>query len=461
MKLLNKTVWAITPEMLQTMMTIARQNNKSPEAVASQLGKEMKNTNAVSIRDGVAVIRVTGPLFRYANLFTRICGATSYELFAQDFNKALKDPSVQAILLDVDSPGGEVNGCSEVADMIYKARGTKPIVAYASGYCCSGAYWIASACDKIYATDTAVIGSIGVVSIFEKDDENKTIEIVSSQSPNKRPNVETEEGKAKIQEHVDALADVFINKVALNRDISPKEVIENFGGGDVFVGQKAVTIGLADGLSSFEELVSDLNTGTYYQLIGKNGKSKNCFRTMDFSQSVVDSTHLKNSAVKKQFLPCPDGCDKNNPTTSGFFLNDEKTSFANKSLVSNDFCQHHICQLAGNTSPTEKSFMNEQKPTFSAEDIKMAERERMSQVFASELAKGKEETAQMLLAKTDMPASDILAVLGTIPTAQKSTDFEKAMASVPNPNISPSVEEQEETPDMVAARIASYTMEVK
>lgn len=273
-------------------------------------------------------------------------------------------------MLDVDSPGGEVNGCSEVADMIYKARGTKPIVAYASGYCCSGAYWIASACDKIYATDTAVIGSIGVVSIFEKDDENKTIEIVSSQSPNKRPNVETEKGKAKIQEHVDALADVFINKVALNRDISPKEVIENFGGGDVFVGQKAVSIGLADGLSSFEELVSDLNT-------------------------------------------------------------------------------------------MEKSFMNEQKPTFSAEDIKMAERERMSQVFASELVKGKEETAQMLLAKTDMSASDILAVLGTIPTAQKSTDFEKAMASVPNPNISPSVEEQEETPDMVAARIASYTMEIK
>lgn len=56
MKLLNKTVWAITPEMLQTMMTIAKQTNKSPEAVASQIGKEMKNTNAVSIRDGVAVI---------------------------------------------------------------------------------------------------------------------------------------------------------------------------------------------------------------------------------------------------------------------------------------------------------------------------------------------------------------------------------------------------------------------
>lgn len=354
------------------MVSIAHQTNKSPEAIAKEMGRDMKNTYAVSTRGGVAVIPVTGPLFRHANLLTAICGATSYELLAQDFNKALNDPNISAILFDVDSPGGEVNGCSELAEMIYKARGKKPIIAYASGSCCSGAYWIASACDKIMAADTAILGSIGVMSIFEKEDEKKTIEIVSSQSPNKRPDVETEEGKAKIQAHIDALAEVFINKVALHRDISPKDVIENFGGGDVFVGDKAVRIGLADSLASFEAIISDLNINS-----------------------------------------------------------------------------------------TEKSFMNEQKPTFSAEDIKMAERERMSQVFASELVKGKEETAQMLLAKTDMSASDILAVLGTIPTAQKSTDFEKAMASVPNPNISPSVEEQEETPDMVAARIASYTMEGK
>ncbi len=363
MRIMNKTIWAITPEMLQTMMTIARETNKSPEAIAKEMGKEMKNTNAISFRDGVAVIRVSGPLFRYANLMTRICGATSYELLAQDLNKAVQNPNIKEILLDIDSLGGEVNGCSEVADMIYKARGTKPIIAYASGSCCSGAYWIASACDKILAADTAILGSIGVVSIFEKNDEEKTIEIVSSQSPNKRPNVETEEGKAKIQEHVDALAEVFINKVALYRGITPQEVVKNFGGGDVFVGQMAVRIGLADGLSSFEEVIADLIM--------------------------------------------------------------------------------------------EKSFMNEQQNTFSAEDIKMAERERMSQVFASELVQGKEATAQMLLAKTDMSASDILAVLGTIPSVQKTTDFEKAMASVSNPNITPAIEEQEETPDMVAKRIAA------
>lgn len=124
------------------MADIARENRKTPEAIAREMGKDMKDANAASIRDGVAVIKVSGPLFRYANLMTRICGATSYELLAQDFNKAVQSPQIKGILLDIDSPGGEVNGCSELSDMIYQARGTKPIIAYASGACCSGAYWI-------------------------------------------------------------------------------------------------------------------------------------------------------------------------------------------------------------------------------------------------------------------------------------------------------------------------------
>lgn len=245
--------------MLQTMTEIASETRKSPEAIAKEMGREMRNTNAVSIRDGVAVIKVSGPLFRYANLMTRICGATSYELFAQDFNKALQQSEIKAILLDIDSPGGEVNGCSEISDMIFKARGSKPIIAYASGACCSGAYWIASACDKILAADTAILGSIGVVSIFEKDDDAKTIEIVSSQSPNKRPDINTDEGRAKIQARVDELAEVFIAKVARNRGITAVDVVKEFGAGDVSVGQYAVRNGLADGLSSFEDIVSSLN----------------------------------------------------------------------------------------------------------------------------------------------------------------------------------------------------------
>lgn len=244
---------------MTTMAEVAERTNNSIEAIAKEMGKELKNTYAVTVRDGIAIIPVSGPLFRYANLMTMVCGATSYEILAKDFNKALNDPSIRAIVLDIDSPGGEVNGCSELADMIFNARGQKPIIAYASGACCSGAYWIASSCDAIKATDTAILGSIGVVSIYKKDEDKKCIEIVSSQSPNKRPNLETDEGKAKIQTRIDDLAEVFINKIARNRNISSDEVVSNFGGGDVFVGKAAVRNGLADSLTSFEEVLSDLD----------------------------------------------------------------------------------------------------------------------------------------------------------------------------------------------------------
>lgn len=345
--------------MMRTITEIARDNNRSYDAVAKELGKDLRDANAVSIRDGVAVIKVSGPLFRYANLMTRVCGATSYELLSQDFNKALQASDVKAILLDIDSPGGEVNGCSEVADMIFKSRGVKQVIAYASGACCSGAYWIASACDKILAADTAILGSIGVVSIFEKDDDGKTVEIVSSQSPNKRPDVNTEAGKAKIQARVDELAEVFIAKVARNRGITAVDVVKEFGAGDVSVGQYAVRNGLADGLSSFEDIISSFNQ--------------------------------------------------------------------------------------------EKTIMND---ITNAEDVRKSERERMAKVFASELAKGRETTAQALLTQTELAADEILEILRTVPNVKENA-FEKAMAALKNPDIRPAAEDMEETPEVVANRIAS------
>ncbi len=94
-----------------------------------------------------------------------------------------------------------------------------------------------------------------------------------------------------------------------------------------------------------------------------------------------------------------------------------------------------------------------------AGEIRQTERERMAKVFASEVSKGKEATAQILLAKTDLDAADILEILGTIPSSTKTTDFEKAMATVKNPDILPSIEPTDETPEVVAQRIASFVRE--
>ena len=113
--------WLMPPEPPDTLMAVADRQG-DPEALEARLGRPLDNTRAVSLRDGVAVIPVTGPIMRYANLFTRISGATSTQELATDLQAALDDPKVRSILLNVDSPGGEANGISELADMVVAAR---------------------------------------------------------------------------------------------------------------------------------------------------------------------------------------------------------------------------------------------------------------------------------------------------------------------------------------------------
>ncbi|TKD46083.1 S49 family peptidase [Azotobacter chroococcum] len=252
--------WLMLPDALDTLMAIADRQG-DPEALEARLGKPLDNTRAVSLRDGVAVIPVTGPIMRYANLFTRISGATSTQELATDLQAALDDPKVRAIVLNVDSPGGEATGINELADMIHAARGRKPIKAYVGGTGASAAYWIASAADEVVVDDTALLGSIGVVvevAIRKEADGIKRYTITSSNAPNKRPDLDTEQGRAEVAKSIDALAEVFVAKVARNLAVDPEgvPVMGDFGG--LKVGAAAVDAGLAHRLGSLESLLTEL-----------------------------------------------------------------------------------------------------------------------------------------------------------------------------------------------------------
>jgi ClpP class serine protease len=259
--------WAITEEALGVVLSIAERTNESVEAVEAKLGRPLDNTHETTVRDGVALIPVSGPISRYANIFSQISGATAIDTLARDFRTALDDRSVRAIVLQMDTPGGTVAGVSEFADHVKAARGQgKPIVAYVGSQAASAGYWIASAADRIVADPTATLGSIGVVMGLRKpaapkDGQAKTIEFVSSQSPRKRPDPETEAGRAQIQATADDLADVFIDAVASNRGVPRDAVLSDFGQGGSFVGGKAVAAGMADGLGSLESVISSLSRG--------------------------------------------------------------------------------------------------------------------------------------------------------------------------------------------------------
>ena len=252
--------WLMLPADLDNLMAIADRQG-DPEALEARLGRPLDNTRAVTMRDGIAVIPVTGPIMRYANLFTRISGATSTQELATDLQTALDNPQVKGILLNMDSPGGEANGINELGDMIYAARGKKPIKAYAGGSLASGAYWLASAADEVVIDDTALVGSIGVVvevAIRKAVDGEKRYTITSSNAPNKRPDLETEEGRGEIAKSINALGEVFAAKVARNLGVDPEQVPAMGDHGGLRVGAAAVEAGLAHRLGSLESLITEM-----------------------------------------------------------------------------------------------------------------------------------------------------------------------------------------------------------
>lgn len=268
--------WAIEPEALRTLLAIAAREQSDreaaalirelraqrPTAVAAQRGRPLDNTSGVMMRDRVALLPVEGVIVRRADLFTEISGGASVETLARDFTTALGDPNVGAILLCIDSPGGEVTGIHDFAEMVYAARDQKPIHAYVEGIGASAAYWIASATSQITIEATADLGSIGVVMAVPDPAAKKATDItfISSQSPNKRSDPNTESGRSRYQQIVDDTADVFIEAVARNRGMSTEQVVRDFDAGGIMTGRRAVAARLADRIGTLEATIAELNT---------------------------------------------------------------------------------------------------------------------------------------------------------------------------------------------------------
>lgn len=280
--LVTSQPWLITEEALQTIVAIAERTNDI-DALAARVGRPLVNTRRVEVRDSVAIIPITGPIFRYANLFSEISGATSTEALAKDIRTAVDDPLIESIVLEVNSPGGAAAGINELADMIFQARQDKTIIAYGDGQVSSAAYWLASAADLIVVDRTAVLGSIGVrmtiqdTSGREQRAGVRVTQIISSQSPDKDLDPSLDESRAKLQKIVDDLAEVFVGAVARNRDTTVETVLEKFGRGGSIVGQRAVDAGMADRIGSLEEVIAELqparafNRRTFNMVLNRKG----------------------------------------------------------------------------------------------------------------------------------------------------------------------------------------------
>lgn len=268
--------WAIMPDRYTQILEIYNAHVRGPkidlEAVSRQLGRPMDNQpRPYDTRDGVAVLPVVGPVAKRMGSLNQISGGTSSAFVLDQFQQALKDPTVRAIVLHVDSPGGSVDGTRELAQTIFDARGQKPVVAFADGLMASAAYWIAAAADQVLmAGETTRVGSIGVVATHtdmsraEEKAGVKTTEITAGKYKciTSQYAPLTEEGRTVLQDHVDAIYSLFVNDIAAFRGVSSEIVLEKMADGRVFMGTKAVEAGLVDGVATLQGLIAQLSHET-------------------------------------------------------------------------------------------------------------------------------------------------------------------------------------------------------
>jgi signal peptide peptidase SppA len=427
---LNDRPWAMPRANLNALVATCSQLDF--DAVAARAGQPLEDARAVTNYHGTAVLNIRGPLFRYRSIWTWLLGGTSVEDTALGLHAAIDDPTVQRVVLAINSPGGQIDGINELANMIRAANQTKPVTAYVDGLAASGAYWLASAAGKIVADETAQLGSIGVLATViddraaEEKSGVKRYEIVSSQSPLKRTDPGTDEGRAQLQQMVDAMAQVFIQKVAKFRGTSAAKVERDFGQGAVMPAAAAVSVGMADTLGSLEAL---LGAG--------GGEPVRVIRDQPALRVKTAVTTVTASSVALAAAASEPGDDE--PDDDG----DECD------CPPGEECQ---CDEAESANPVPEGEGELIKPT--------EERQRIAAILTCEEARGREELARVLALETNHPLEAVKKILTASPVAGAPAQvnaLEAHMKEIPNPKVGVGGDAaQQDTPEAEVQRILAF-----
>ena len=212
--------------------------------------------------DGIAVITISGTLVKKASWMDAESGLQSYETIRGQIADARDDPGIRGVLLDVDSPGGEVGGLFDLADEVYALRESKPCYAIANDEAFSAAYALASSAQRLFVTRTGGVGSIGVIAVHMDQsgwDEKMGRKYTAIYAGARKNDFSThqplsDDARANLQGEVDRLYEMFVASVSRNRGITPALVRKTDAG--LYWGEKAISAGLADQVGSFDDALA-------------------------------------------------------------------------------------------------------------------------------------------------------------------------------------------------------------
>jgi signal peptide peptidase SppA len=310
--------------------------------------------------NGIAVVSIEGTLVQKTGNLDPDSGMQGYDGVRGKMEMALADSKVNGILLNIDSPGGEVSGAFDMADFVRTANAQKPVWSYAGDTMASAAYLIGSQASKVFASQTASVGSIGVLVAHadrsgQLDKQGVKITLIHSgkHKVDGNPYGALPDGvKAGIQGEIDAVRDKFAGTAAAGRKKSKEDMLATEA--RVYSASAAQQVGLVDGVMSFDEVVT-----AFSSTFARSGETQPRGNQMT-SQVNNPSPGLTDAEVEKM-------------------MGDARSEGLK----------------AGST----------------------AERTRIQAILGSPAAEGRTATAQHLAFNTDMTADSALSLLSTFPQA--------------------------------------------
>jgi signal peptide peptidase SppA len=209
------------------------------------------------------IIDVRGVMLRDLDPISALFGGVSTEQVKAEIASAIADHSIDQIVLNINSCGGTVDGSFALADYVYESRSSKPIIAYTDGVALSAAYLLASQCSKIVISDSAELGSIGVITSrvdLSKYYESMGVNIAIIKAGKYKDayydaSALTDDNKSFIQGNINTYYDLLIDKVSRGRGLDAEYVATTLADARLFVGREALANKSADAIGTIDKAI--------------------------------------------------------------------------------------------------------------------------------------------------------------------------------------------------------------
>lgn len=226
-----------------------------------------QQTDDIEVKDGVVQVIYAEGEITQANISPLAAGVSTIGAGLGDkLREAAEDDDVKAVVLRMNSPGGDAFLSEQLWHAVKQLRSKKPVVVSMGDYAASGGYYISSAANRIVAQPNTLTGSIGIFGLFPNFSElvqkvGVNVEVVKTNdfadltiSMPYKPL--TNEQRALIQRHVERGYDIFLSRVAEGRHMT-KAQVDSVGQGRVWLGRKAQTLGLVDKLGGLDVAIKE------------------------------------------------------------------------------------------------------------------------------------------------------------------------------------------------------------